>query len=132
MWTFIGSKAFPVWLWLAICRRTKQIVGWSVGERDDASCEHFKETIEPEYQKCQTVSDYWSSYERIFGEEHKSCGKESGETAHVERKNNVLRQRLAYLVRKTLSFAKKAEHLVLVLYLFILSHNRDIFLSVTT
>ena len=33
-------------------------------------------------------------------------GQESGETAHVERWNNTFRQRLARVVRKTLSFSK--------------------------
>jgi IS1 family transposase len=33
-------------------------------------------------------------------------GKETGKTAHVERWNNTLRQRLGRFVRKTLSFSK--------------------------
>jgi insertion element IS1 protein InsB len=33
-------------------------------------------------------------------------GKQTGETAHVERWNNTLRQRLARFVRMTLSFSK--------------------------
>jgi IS1 family transposase len=34
-------------------------------------------------------------------------GKETGETAHIERLNNTWRQRLSRLVRQTLSFSKK-------------------------
>ena len=33
-------------------------------------------------------------------------GKDTGETAHIERFNNTLRQRCVNLVRKTLSFSK--------------------------
>ena len=36
----------------------------------------------------------------------RTVGKETGETAHVERWNNTLRQRLARFVRKTLAFSK--------------------------
>jgi hypothetical protein len=39
-------------------------------------------------------------------EQHTAVGKETGETARVERWNNTLRQRLARLVRMTLSFSK--------------------------
>jgi IS1 family transposase len=39
-------------------------------------------------------------------EQHTAVGKETGETAHVERWNNILRQRLARFVRMTLSFSK--------------------------
>lgn len=41
---------------------------------------------------------------------HHSVGKGSGETNHVERWNNTLRQRLARFVRKTLSFSKSETY----------------------
>ncbi len=46
-------------------------------------------------------------------------GKEMGETAHVERWNNTLRQRLARIVRKTLSFFKSDEYHEVALRLFV-------------
>jgi IS1 family transposase len=52
-------------------------------------------------------TDFWSAYQAVIPEnQHKAAGKETGETAHVERWNNTLRQRLARFVRKTLSFSK--------------------------
>jgi len=45
-------------------------------------------------------------------------GKETGETAHVERLNNTVRQRLSRLVRRTLSFSKKEYMLNLHFKLF--------------
>ncbi len=38
---------------------------------------------------------------------HQKVGKESGETCHIERLNNTIRQRFSRMVRKTLSFSKK-------------------------
>jgi insertion element IS1 protein InsB len=43
-------------------------------------------------------------------EQHTAGGKETGETAHVERWNNTLRQRLARFVRMTLSFSRVRDH----------------------
>jgi insertion element IS1 protein InsB len=39
-------------------------------------------------------------------EQHTAVGKETGETAHVERWNNALRKPLARFVRMTFSFSK--------------------------
>ncbi len=33
LWSFVGAKARPLWLWVALCRRTRQIVGWTLGDR---------------------------------------------------------------------------------------------------
>jgi insertion element IS1 protein InsB len=38
-------------------------------------------------------------------ERHEATGKEEGETSHLERWINTLRQRLSRFVRKTLSFS---------------------------
>ncbi|MBI1763833.1 MAG: IS1 family transposase, partial [Acidobacteria bacterium] len=56
-------------------------------------------------------------------EQHTACGKESGQTAHVERWNNTLRQRLARFVRKTLSFSKSDEMHEIYLRLFLHRYN---------
>ena len=49
----------------------------------------------------------WIAYQAVIPEnQHTAAGKETGETAHVERWNNTLRQRLARFVRKTLSFSR--------------------------
>jgi IS1 family transposase len=57
---------------------------------------------------------------------HQSVGKESGETAHMERWNNTLRQRLGRMARKTLSFSKKATWHDGVIHWFIISYNSSL------
>ena len=52
-----------------------------------------------------------------------AVGKDSGETAHVERWNNTLRQRLGRFVRKSLSFSKSEEMHEVCLRLFLRSYN---------
>jgi IS1 family transposase len=53
-----------------------------------------------------TYTDYWEAYETVIpSNRHRAVGKESGLTSYIERFNNTLRQRVARLVRKTLSFS---------------------------
>jgi insertion element IS1 protein InsB len=59
-------------------------------------------------------------------EQHQAVSKGSGLTAHVERFNNTLRQRLARFVRKTLSFSK-SEHMHLIcLHRFLVRYNLEV------
>jgi IS1 transposase len=63
------------------------------------------------------------SREVIPTEQHVAVGKDSGETAHVERWNNTLRQRLGRFVGKSLSFSKSEEMHEVCLRLFLHSYN---------
>lgn len=125
LWSFVQSKANQFWVWLAICRRTKQVVGYFLGGREEEDCGELRAQIAADYQECPTVSDGLVSYQSVFGAEHRCVGKEAGETTHVERFNLTLRQRLARFVRKTLSFSKSPEmhhvHLRLFLHFYNLS-----------
>lgn len=56
-------------------------------------------------------------------ETHQNVGKETGETAHVERWNNTLCQRLARYVRKTLSFSKKICWHHMITKFFVYNYN---------
>ena len=64
----------------------------------------LREAIDSRYRSCPTVSDGLESDEAVFSpSRHRSVGKETGETAHMERWNTTLRQRIGRMVRKTLS-----------------------------
>ena len=54
---------------------------------------------------------------------HRPVGKETGETAHIERFNNTLRQRVSRLVRAALSFSKKLANHIGAIKLFICHYN---------
>jgi len=73
-------------------------------------------------------SDFWSAYAAVIpAAQHQAVGKETGETAHVERFNTTLRQRLARLVRQSLSFSKSAHMHDVCLRLFIWRYNSAIY-----
>ena len=113
------------WIWFAVCRRTRQIVAWVIGDPSEMTCRKLWRRIPPAYRHCHTFSDFWEAYQKVFsGETHQAVGKESGQTSHVERWNNILRQRLARFVRRTLSFSKSDYFHNLVLKLFIYRYNQ--------
>ena len=128
MWSFAYSKENQLWLWLAICRRTKQVVSYFIGDRTTDSCFELWKNMPEDYRKCCTVSDLYDSYDLIFGGDpkHKSVPKGSGETNHIERFNNTLRQRLSRFVRKTLSFSKSEYWHKIVTDIFIKNYNLSV------
>jgi insertion element IS1 protein InsB len=58
-------------------------------------------------------------------EQHSAVGKQTGETAHVERWNNTLQQRLARCVRMTVSFSKSVLMHEACLLLFLHRYNTE-------
>ena len=38
LWSFVGSKKPAVWVWVTLCRRTRQVVAWHWGDRSAATC----------------------------------------------------------------------------------------------
>jgi len=59
---------------------------------------------------------------------HRPVGKESGQTSHIERLNNMLRQRISRLVRKTLSFSfsKKVDNHIGSIWYFVHHYNASL------
>ena len=111
-------------MWIALCRRTRQVVAFYVGDRGEESCRRLWELVPSGYKKSLVYSDFWEAYATVLKDErHHAVGKESGQTNHVERWNNTLRQRIGRFVRKTLSFSKNEIMHQLYLKLFIFNYN---------
>ena len=122
LWSFVGSKANRVWLWIALCRRTKQIVTYHLGSRDKEDFEKFYKKIPIQYSGCRTRSDQWKTYDKLLWG-HKSCQKKYGETTQVEAFNTIIRQRMARLVRRTCAFSKSEIMHEIAIRLFIYQYN---------
>jgi len=124
MWSFVRQRANKRWLWTVMCRRTRQIVAYSIGDRGEATCRKLWEQIPAAYRGCQSFSDFWEAYQMVFPEEtHQCVGKGSGQVSHMERWYNTLRQSNARFVRKTLSFSKSDAMHEIVTRLFIVRYN---------
>ena len=126
VWSFVYCLQNKQWLWTALCRRTRQIVAFVIGDHSARTCAKLWRKIPEGYKQCHTFSDFWKAYAQVFPQEtHRSVGKDSGETNHMERWNNTLRQRQARYVRKTLSFSKSECFHHLVTKWFIAEYNLE-------
>ena|SRR5882757_8395879 len=120
LWSFVLKRASKRWIWIALSRATRQVVAYFIGDRSRASCRQLWERIPAAYRSGHCDSDLWEAYSVVIAsEQHPAAGKETGFTAHVERWNNTLRQRLGRLVRKSLSFSKSEEMHEVCLRLFL-------------
>jgi len=126
LWSFVLKKAHDSWIWIALCRKTRQVVAYAVGDRSKKTCQRLWEAIPSEYRQGHCFTDFLKVYASVIPEEqHTAVGKETGETAHVERWNNTLRQRLARFVRMTLSFSKSEVMHEACLLLFLHRYNTE-------
>ena len=123
LWSFVLRKARKRWVWLALCRQTRQVVAFVIGDRSRQTCRRLWEAIPAAFRGAYCHTDFWEAYSNVIpAEQHAAVGKESGQTAHVERWNLTLRQRLARFVRRT-SFSKSSQMHEACLRLFIHRYN---------
>lgn len=133
LWSFVQSKAQTLWLWVALCRRTRQIVAYTLGDRSQQSAADLRAALPPDYRGRATRNDLWEAYAAAFpARTHRCCGKEAGETNHVERWFGTLRARLGRLVRRAYSFSKCPENHLDAIALFITTYNLQIQQQATT
>ena len=105
MYSFVGSKQIKTWIWLAIERSSRQIVGLATGDRSQYCGQLLWESLPKYYQQNAVFyTDLYPVYESVIPSDRHY--QKAGGTAHIERFNNTLRQRQPYLTRKTLAFAK--------------------------
>lgn len=127
LWGFVEKKTQQVWLWIALCRRTRQIVAYTLGDRSQSSALALREHLPADYRRRATRSDYWLAYEGAFPTRtHRFCGKQEGQTNHAERWFGSLRARTSRLVRRAYSFSKSVERHFDAIHLFIVTYNLQI------
>src|SRR5262245_21111900 len=87
LWSFVGRKANQVWIWLALERQTRRLVGFALGDRAAATCRKLWASLPADYRKrAICYSDLWEAYTGVLpSKRHHAVGKESGQTAHIER-----------------------------------------------
>ena len=126
LWSFVLKKANKAWIWIALCRKTRQVVAYALGDRSEETCRMLWEAIPASYRAGHCYTDFWAASQAVIpDEQHTAVGKETGETAHVERWNTTLRQRLSRFVRETLSFSKSLLMHIACLDLFLHRYNLE-------
>ena len=96
-----------------------------IGNREQDAAKELWQSLPSVYRQCAVCySDFWRAYCCVLPQKrHRTVGKESGQTNHIERFNYTLRQRVARLVRKTLSFSKRLDNHIAMIWLLIHHYN---------
>jgi insertion element IS1 protein InsB len=70
MWSFVQKKSNKQWIWIAQCRRTRQVIAFHIGGRARVDAQELWRRI-PEEIKTQGFfySDDWNAYKGIFPKE---------------------------------------------------------------
>jgi insertion element IS1 protein InsB len=116
MWSFVGKKAAPRWLWQALDHRTGTVLAYVFGRREDQAFLELKALLEP-FGIRRFFTDGWGAYRRHLDPAEHEVGKRF--TQKLERKHLTLRTRIKRLVRKTICFSKTIEMHDTVIGLFI-------------
>ena len=122
-WTFVLRRKNKVWLWLALCRRTRQIVAFALGCRGVKTCRILWSRIPQAYKAGRCFADIWEAYARVLPAESLEQSEPYGPTNHIERFNRTLRQRMGRLTRETASFSKCDLMHQIAIHLFIHHYN---------
>jgi insertion element IS1 protein InsB len=116
MWSFVGSKKQPRWLWEALDHQTGKILAYTFGRRADRVLLKLKALLAP-FGIRRFYTDGWGAYQRHLDPKLHVVGKRR--TQQLERKHLTLRTRIKRLVRKTICFSKSIQLHAIVIGLFI-------------
>lgn len=128
MWSFVKRKENKQWVWIAIDVETRQVIAFYVGDRSRKSARKLWNRIPREYREQATFhTDAWEAYKGVIPDSRQRvCAKGSGMTNIIERFNGTLRQRVARLVRSTLSFSKRLRNHIGAIKYFICHYNLEV------
>ncbi len=112
------QKKDDCWLWWAIDRASKSVLGWTLGDRGTETAERLAAQW-PHAPQIKYASDFWPPYAKIFGDQNHVQGK--AHTFTIESLNNRIRCYLARLKRRTHSYSKSQANLAASIRFFIVS-----------
>jgi insertion element IS1 protein InsB len=116
MWSYVGKKREPRWLWHAIDHRSGHVLAYVLGRRKDEVFLKLKALLEP-FGITRYYTDYWGAYTRHLDADAHHPGKRH--TQQIERKHLTLRTRIKRLVRKTICFSRSTQMHDIVIGLFV-------------
>ena len=58
LWSFVEKKTQERWLWIALCRRTRQIVVYTIEDRSQEGAVGLREHLPANYRRRATRSDF--------------------------------------------------------------------------
>ena len=116
MWSYVGKKQEPRWLWHAIDHQTRKVLAYVFGRRQDEVFLQLKALLAP-FGITRFLTNHWGAYARHLAPEARVPGKRN--TQQIERKHLTLRTRIKRLARKTICFSKSILMHDIVIGLFV-------------
>lgn len=116
MWSFVGSKSRPRWLWHAIDHQTGHVLAYVFGACEAHIFVEFKALLKP-FGITRFYTDGWSTYRRHLEPNTHTIGK--AHLQKIERKHLTSRTRIKRLTPKTPCFSRSILMHDLVIGLFI-------------
>lgn len=126
MWSFVQKKENKAWIWIALCRESRQVMAVFIGDRSTESAKKLIEMIPgKEDDRYLYFTDDWDPYQAAIPEGRRIVTIKKKYTNAVERINCTIRQRVSRLVRKALSFSKSWDNHVKAIRYFIAHYNLE-------
>ena len=77
LWSFVNDKNQKVWIWVALERETRRIVGLAFGDRSSQTCLELWQSLPANYRKRAVIySDFWSAYADVLpSKRHRAVGR---------------------------------------------------------
>jgi insertion element IS1 protein InsB len=116
MWSSVGKKKAPRWLWHAIDHYSGAVLAYVFGRRKDAVLQELKQLLQP-FGIERFYTDHWGAYARQLEAAQPFPGKR--QTQKIERKHLTLRTRIKRLARKTICFSRSVQMHDLIIGLFV-------------
>lgn len=105
MWSYVGKKANPRWLWHAIELRSGKVLAYVFGTRKDEVFVQLKALLEP-FKITRFYTDDWGAYARHLDQQLHKIGKQN--TQKIENKHFCFCElELSRLARKPFVFPKR-------------------------
>lgn len=116
MWSFVGKKAHPRWLWQAVDHPSGRVLAYVFGTHQATVFLKLKKLLEP-FGITRFYTDDGGTYPRHLDRKSHEIGKQN--TQKIERKHLTLRTRIKRLARKTICFSKTRQRHDIVIGLFV-------------
>lgn len=130
MWSYVKNKTHKRWIWLGLCRRTRQVVAYAVGDRSEKTGRKLWQCVcelpgkSSRYRNARLYTDAHDVYKLFLPKALHRPSRRRGKTNHLERLHLTLRHKLARLTRKTLAFSKCDLMHETMLLLVLHEHNK--------
>ena len=64
LWSDVAKKTNQAWIWIALCRKTRQVVAYAIGDRSETPCRWLWEAIPSPYRPGHCFTDFWKANPR--------------------------------------------------------------------